>query len=167
MPRSPEISKQLRDFCWTEYVVMSKSQAAIVRTINEDPELVNKFGKVSPESIWYHCNEIEHEMENLVGIDAIDKFTAEYVRARQTIEREIDDVEECIKLIDKEKNTDTWIRLKRMKKELIETKLKMMINAELPLAVKKLKKERELNNKKILKVEEPKEIGDRISKRQG
>jgi hypothetical protein len=120
-----------------------------MRSVNEDPKLKSHFGELAPADVHYHTSKIKQMLEHTLDVDAIDKYTAEYIRFNNSIESEIEDVEEIIKLTDKEKEKEIWIKLKRLKKELMETKLRSLQDHELPLVVKKLKRERDLKNKTI------------------
>ena len=72
---------------------------------------------------------------------------------RSGVETEIEDVEAIIKLIDMNKEKEMWLKFKRHKKELMEVKLRALQDHELPLTVRKLKRERDAKSK-ILKVVE-------------
>ena len=157
MVRSRELSHELNKYIYDRYVFLHMSERAIMRSINEDPKMLQKFGEITPPDIHYHVAKIKMELENTLDIDAIDKYTAEYVRFQNSIESEIEDTEEIIKLTDKEKEKETWIKLKRLKKELMETKLRALQDHELPLVVRKLKKERDMKTRTIKLVDPPKE----------
>jgi len=158
MPRSAEESKKFRDYVYDRYVMFHESQRAITRGINENPDLVRIYGEVGLSDIHYHVKKIRIDLENSLDFDALDRYTAEYVRFQHSIETEIEDLEKVIQLCDKDKEKEIWLRLKGHKLKLMETKLKALQDHELPLTVRKLKKERE-NRMKILKVvEEPVEL---------
>lgn len=159
MPRSRELSDELNKYIYDHYVFAHESERAIMRSINENPKLLSHFGELAPADVHYHTAKIKVQLENTLDVDAIDKYTAEYIRFYNSIESEIEDVEEIIKLIDKEKEKETWIKLKRLKKELMETKLRALQDHELPLVIRKLKRERDVRNKTI-KVLEPGLITD-------
>ena len=151
MPRSLEQTKELHKFIYEHWVYAHKNQSQICRMINEDPKLKDKFGEMDPSVVSYHVNQIRMELESSLDHDAIEKYTAEYVRFQHTIEQEIENVEKIIALCDPNKEKETWIKLTRLKKDLIETKLRALQDHELPLTVKKLKLERG-RNIKMLKV---------------
>lgn len=157
MPRSRELSGELNKYIYDQYVFAHKSERAVMRSINEDPKLKSHFGEVGPSDVDYHVKKIKVQLENTLDVDAVDKYTAEFIRFQNSIESEIEDVEDIIKLIDKEKEKETWIKLKRLKKELMETKLRALQDHELPLVVRKLKRERDSRNRTI-KILEPGEI---------
>lgn len=158
MPRNAEQSKKFRDYIYDRYVMFHMSQRAITRSINESPELVRAYGHVGLSDVHYHVKKIRIDLENSLDFDALDRYTAEYVRFQHSIETEIEDLEEVIKLCDLNKEKEIWLRLKRHKKELMETKLKALQDHELPLTVRKLKKERDSRTKILKVVEEPVEM---------
>lgn len=153
MPRSRELSEELHKYIYDHYVFAHESERAIMRSINEDSKLKSHFGELAPCDVHYHTSKIKQELENTLDVDAIDKYSAEYIRFNNSIESEIEDVEEIIKLTDKENEKEVWIRLKRLKKELMETKLKSLQDHELPLVVRKLKRERDARNRTIKIIE--------------
>jgi hypothetical protein len=149
MPRTLEVTKQLHKFIYEHWVFAHRNQNEICRMVNETPELRQKFGELDSSVVSYHVNQIRLELEQSLDHDAIEKYTAEYVRFQHSLESEIEDVENIVKLIDKEKEKETWIKLKRLKKELIETKLKALQDHELPLTIKKYKAQRNLKIKTL------------------
>ena len=153
MPRGPEDSKKLKEYIFDHYVMFHESQRAIARELNEDAKLKARFGPVDLGTVHYHVKKIRLELENSLDFDALDRYTAEYVRFQHSIESEIEDVEKIIKLIDMTKEKEMWLKFKRHKKELMEVKLRALQDHELPLTVRKLKRERD-NKNKILKVVE-------------
>lgn len=149
MPRTLEQTKELHKFIYEQWVYAHKSQQAICNMIEKDPNLVKKFGIIDPSVCSYHVTQIRMELEASVDSDAIEKYTAEYVRFQHTIESEIENVQGIIDLIDISKEKETWIKLNRLKKEYIETKLKALQDHELPLTIKKLKAQRDKQMKTL------------------
>ena len=142
MARSLEATNQLHKFIYEQWVYAHKSQKDIVTMIAETPELKAKFGDVNHGIISYHVNQIRLELESSLSPDAVERYTAEYVRFQHTIEDEITKVQHLIDLCDQEKEKEMWLKLTRLKKEFIETKLKALQDHELPLTVKKIKQQR-------------------------
>jgi len=155
MPRGPEKSKELRDYIYDHYVMFHESQRAITRELNEDSKLKARFGPVDLSSVHYHVAKIRVDLENSLDFDALERYTAEYVRFQHSIETEIEDIERIIKLIDMDKEKEMWLKFKRHKKDLMETKLRALQDHELPLTVRKLKRERDNKNKMLKVVEMP------------
>ncbi len=155
LPRGPEKSKELKEYIFDHYVMFHESQRAIAREFNEDEKLIAKFGPVDLGTVHYHVKKIRLELENSLDFDALDRYTAEYVRFQHSIESEIEDVEKIIKLIDMDKEKEMWLKFKRHKKELMEVKLRALQDHELPLTVRKLKRERDNKNKIVKVVELP------------
>ena len=163
MGRTPQKTEDLHKFIFAEYVWLGRGQSAILRKIEDDPTLRMRFGgEMSAPVISYHVKQILEELENSIDFDAMDKFVGEYLRYQQTIDNEISDVDNMIGLIDKEKKPDLWLSMKRFKKDLVDSRLKALADHELPLAVKKFKKERSLKREHILNLsevtEEPKQL---------
>jgi len=154
MPRTLDQTKAVHKFIYEQWVYAHKSQQAIVDMINGDPKLVQLYGEANPSLLNYHVNQIRMELESSIDHDAIEKYTAEYVRFQHTIESEIENVQKIIDLIDIDKEKETWIKLNRLKKEYIETKLKALQDHELPLTIKKLKAQRD-HQQKTLRVIKP------------
>lgn len=155
MGRTAEQTESLHKFIFAEYIWLGKGQSSIVKKIEDDETLRRRFGgEITPQLISYHVKQITEELENSIDFDAMDKFVGEYLRYQQTIDNEINDVESMISLVDKEKNTVLWLSLKRFKKDLLDSRLKALADHELPLAVKKFKKERSIRRDKILNLNE-------------
>lgn len=155
------MTEELRKYIFAQYIWMGKGASTIVRQIENDPKLSQKFGDVSPATLSYHVKAINEELEESVDYDAMDKFVGEYLRYQQSLDNEIGETEEIIKLIDKEKEPQMWLSLKRFKKDLLDSRMKALADHELPLAVKKMKKERLANKNKILNLNpDPKELED-------
>lgn len=160
MIHSREVTEALHKYIFAEYIWRGKGQATIVRQIENDKTLQQRFGgTVSPPTVSYHVKQIVEELENSIDFDAMDKFVGEFLRYQQGIDSEIDDLEQMIQLIDKEKKPELWLSLKRFKKDLLDSRLKALADHELPLAVKRFKKERNEKKVQILRLsEQPKEL---------
>lgn len=158
MPRTLEMTQELHKLIYEHWVYAHKNQRQITNMVNDDPILRDKFGTLDPSTVNYHVNQIRMELESSLSPDAVERYTAEYVRFQHTIESEIEDVEGVISLIDKQNDAKTWLALKRLKKDLIETKLRALQDHELPLTVKKLKQERYKFVKPLPRPELPIEI---------
>lgn len=156
--RGPELSKQLHQEIWNLWVYKGMNARMIAQHINSTSELMSKFGKVTPDGIHYHIKQIREELDNTVNEDALDIYVAEFIRKREQMEGEYEDVQ---KLIDEEtvkddKDKDLILRLFRFRHEVSVDQLKMLQDVELPLAVKKMKIERNKNlpQRGVLELEE-------------
>jgi hypothetical protein len=164
LARTRDQTELLHKFIFAEYIWQGRGQASIVRKIQEDPTLMQRFGgDVDPATVSYHVKQITEELENSIDFDAMDKFVGEFLRYQQTIDNEISDIDKVIELIDKEKKPDVWLAFKRFKKDLLDSRIKALADHELPLAVKKFKKERQLKRERILSLSEVKEEGEQKS----
>lgn len=155
--RTREQTNDLHKFIFAEYVWQGRGQSTILKKIQEDPALVRRFGgEMNAMTISDHVRKITEELENSVDFDAMEKFVGEYLRYQQTIDAEIGDMDAMIELIDKDKKPELWLSLKRFKKDLLDSRLKALADHELPLAVKKFKKERSIAKSRILQLNEVK-----------
>ena len=150
--KSEEIRNKIRDL----YIFFHKSPSSIQRELSSDQEFIRKYGSITIPGVNYHIQKIKSEYEMYIGEDAIDKYTAEFVRLQNSFDAELDDVDEMIKATEEE---DVRIKLMRLRHEIRLDKMKMLQDIELPLAVKKLKLERK---KKLdtIKTVEPEQIED-------
>ena len=150
--KSEEIRNKIRDL----YIFFHKSPSSIQRELSSDQEFIRKYGSITIPGVNYHIQKIKSEYEMYIGEDAIDKYTAEFVRLQNSFDAELDDVDEMIK---KTEDEDVRIKLMRLRHEIRLDKMKMLQDIELPLAVKKLKLERK---KKLdtIKTVEPEQIED-------
>ncbi len=151
MARNEDDSKAIRDKIRDLYIFFHKSASAIERELNGDSNFVRRFGNITIPGVNYHIQKIKSEYERFIGEDAIDKYTAEFVRLQNSFDQELEDVDEMIRRTDSE---DVRIKLMRLRHEIRLDKMKMLQDIELPLAVKKLKLERNKKLKKLNVVEE-------------
>ena len=151
--RTEEIRTKIRDL----YIFFHKSPSSITRELNEDNEFTRRYGTITVPGVNYHIQKIKSEYEQFIGEDAIDKYTAEFVRLQNSFDAELDDVDKMIKDSEDE---DVVIKLMRLRHEIRLDKMKMLQDIELPLAVKKLKLERKKKYETI-KTVEPEEIEDK------
>lgn len=139
MPRNKEKSLAIRNRIRDLYIFFHKSISAIEQDLNGDEQFVRRYGRISVPGVNYHIQKIKAEYEQYVGEDAIDKYTAEFVRLQNSFDKELEDVDKMIQATDED---DTKIKLMRLRHEIRLDKMKMLQDIELPLAVKKLKHER-------------------------
>ena len=150
--KSDEIRSKVRDL----YIFFHKSASAIEKELNSTQEFTSKYGTITVPGVNYHIQKIKSEYEKYIGEDAIDKYTAEFVRLQNSFDAELDDVDEVIKATEEE---DIKIKLIRLRHEIRLDKMKMLQDIELPLAVKKLKLERKKKYDSVTLVE-PEAIED-------
>lgn len=143
--RNPELSKDLHRLVWDLWVYKNMGTSQIANYINSNVDLRSKFGEISKDGIYYHVVNIRNELENTVNEDALDSYVGEFIRAKEGLDN---DVESIQKLIDSEENSqnpnkDILIKLMRLKHEIKVDKFKLLQDVELPIRVKKLKRERQ------------------------
>jgi len=151
--RTDEVRSKIRDL----YIFFHKSPSSITRELNEDQEFTRKYGTITVPGVNYHIQKIKSEYEQFIGEDAIDKYTAEFVRLQNSFDHELDDVDEMIKATEDE---DVRIKLMRLRHEIRLDKMKMLQDIELPLAVKKLKMERKKKLSTIKEIPQGDGVGD-------
>lgn len=120
---------------------MGHNAYQISNTVNNDSELMSKFGKCTPAGVHYHVLAIRREMENNISEDALDTYIAEFMRARIGFDMDVSEIDELIKLAGED--IELVLKLRRHRHEIKIDSFKMLQDSALPLQVKKLKKERE------------------------
>jgi len=145
MSRSLEKSERLHRVIWDLWVYHGMGVQQIANHINSTNELKSEFGEVSQQGVYYHVVKIRDELENTVNEDALDSYVGEFIRAKEGLDSDIEAVD---KLIQSEKsqelpNSETLIKLMRLKHEIKVDRFKLLQDVELPIRVKKLKRERE------------------------
>ena len=116
----------------------------IANYINNDTSLRSEYGHISNEGVYYHIVNIRDELENTVNEDALDSYVGEFIRAKEGLDSDIEAVED---LISSEKssenpNPEIMIKLMKLKHEIKVDRFKLLQDVELPIRVKKLKRER-------------------------
>ena len=160
MARSPELSQELHKLIWDLWVYKGMGTQQITNYINSDTQLRSKYGEVSEQGIYYHIVQIRDELEKTVNEDALDSYVGEFIRAKEGLDNDIQSVQD---LIDIEKNSpnpniELIAKLMKLKHDIKVDKFKLLQDVELPIRVKKLKRERERLVNKTVKLE-VKEIG--------
>ena len=87
--KSEEIRNKIRDL----YIFFHKSPSSIQRELSSDEEFIRKYGSITIPGVNYHIQKIKSEYEMYIGEDAIDKYTAEFVRLQNSFDAELDDVD--------------------------------------------------------------------------
>lgn len=140
--RGPELSKELHKEIWGMWVYRGMNARQIAKEINTNSDLLSKYGKVTPDGIHYHIVQIRKELDNTVNEDALDIYVSEFIRERERIEGEIEDIQSLIDDTDK-KDKELLIKLYKIRHEFGIDKMRLLQDVELPIAVKKMKSERE------------------------
>ena len=139
-PRNPKLSKELHDYIYNEWVFKQRNAYQITNHINSDTELHSKFGDINVSGVNYHLHNIKKELEDVVSDDAIDTYVAEFIRLKEGIDQDVAALDKMLEL-----NTDDQeleLKIRRHRHEVKLDKFRMLQDAELPLAVKKMKQER-------------------------
>ena len=141
--RGPELSKELKDYIYNEWTFKQRNAYQITEQINGDTQLMSKFGKVSVSGISYHIKQIQVEFEDTISETALDTYIAEFIRMRQGFEQDIAAYDNLIKLAKDKEDLDLELKIRRARHEVKLDNFRMLQDAELPLQIKKLKKERD------------------------
>ena len=152
MARNDKDSADIRNVIRDKYIFFHMSATAIEKELNSDQDFTRKYGTITVPGVHYHIQKIKSEYEKYIGEDAIDKYTAEFVRLQNSFDKELEDVDEMIK---RTEDDDVIIKLMRLRHEIRLDKMKMLQDIELPLAVKKLKIERSKKYDTLKKINEP------------
>lgn len=126
----------------------------IVNTLNKDPEFIRLCGKISYASVQQHLSKIKREFEYSISDDAIEKYTAEYVRKMEFMDQEISDITNMLK--NPNIKDDHRLKLMRFRHDVVKDEIEMLTNRELPLSIKKINNDRRAKLDK-LKVVNPEE----------
>lgn len=145
MSRSLEKSERLHRVIWDLWVYQGMGVQQIANHINSNATLRSEFGEISKDGVYYHVVHIRNELENTVNEDALDSYVGEFIRAKEGLDSDIDAVEKLIALEQAQSlpNNETLIKLMRLKHEIKVDRFKLLQDVELPIRVKKLKRERE------------------------
>lgn len=123
------------------YIYRHLTLQDITDHINGDPETVNKCGKTSRATVAYDLKKIKKEMENMVDGDGLDRYTAEFMRSCEFQDGEISDITKILAT-----NTDLSMKdkiaLMQLRHRIEIDKMTLLSDREIPLTVKKLKKDR-------------------------
>lgn len=142
--------KRIRDL----YVYAHKSLREIADILNNDHEFKRVCGHIAVPTVQYWVTKIKSELENAIGADAIEKYTAEYIRKMQFMDEEIDSISKMLE--SKSLKDDDRLKLMRFRHDVVKDELMMLQDHELPLAIKKMKNDRHktVSNYTLIKDEE-------------
>jgi len=140
MPRNTDTSADLREFIKTRYLFFGENSRNIANYINNNEDLLKKYGEIAHSSIEYHIKFIKEELDAYLSEDVIDNYQAEFYRTQKKFEQEEAELNQMIQDTD---NEDRKLRLMRFLHETRIDAIKHITDARLPLAIAKFKKERE------------------------
>jgi predicted DNA-binding ArsR family transcriptional regulator len=124
----------------------------IAETLNSDPEFIRKCGKISVPSVQQHLTKIKREYENNIDSDGLERYTSEFARSVEFMDGEISDITKLLN--DKELKHDERIKYLTLRHRIEVEKMTLLADREIPLTVKKYKKDRQLWAKTLKPVEE-------------
>ncbi len=141
-----------RDKIRNLWVYMGLSIRSIADLLNKDPEFIRKCGSISVPTVQYWIKKIKGELENAIDIDGMERFTAEFVRTSEFMDSEVDDLTNMIN--SPNIKMDDKIKLINLRHRVKVDQMTLLADRELPLTVKKYKKDRQ-KNLSLLPKEEP------------
>lgn len=127
----------------------------IVTTLNQDPEFKRICGSISYASVQQHLAKIKREFEYSISDDAIEKYTAEYVRKMEFMDQEISNITEMLK--NPNLKDDHRLKLMRFRHDVVKDEIEMLTNRELPLSIKKMNLEKQKQLQRLKTVDDPDE----------
>lgn len=134
------------------YVYGNKEATAISKTLNQDAEFVRKCGKIPPISVRYWINKIKKELEHAVDSDGMERFVAEFTRKAMFFDKEISDITDLLEKQDLK--LDERHKFMSLRHQIAKDSITILSDHELPLTVKKYKKDRELMNRNLKTIDE-------------
>lgn len=102
-------------------------------------------------TVHLYISKIEKEMAHYMDEDTFLKYIAEFTRSRATMDREIEEIDAMIDTLDNNVKGDkeVKVRLLTLRHQIRLDKMRILQDLELPLAVKKFKKERDTIHAKL------------------
>jgi len=157
--RGTEISKELHSYIRDLWVYKSMSCRAIANHINEDASLKSRFGKIDSSGVFYHIKQIRDEFEGTVSEDSLDTYVSEFIRLKESMDDDIEALDELKKSEEESANPSKELILKIMRErhQVKLNKMKLLQDVELPIRVKQLKRERD----RKVKILRPQPVSDK------
>ena len=144
----------------TMWLFQGYSIRKIAAEFNNTKEYVDKWGEVSVSSVSQYVRAFRRDAEKWVDEDALEKYTAEFVRKQHTIDEEIDKLLNVQKLLDTSdpKNAELYLKFETAIHSMHMNQIKMMSEIELVITIKKFNKERRLKNETLIKLPNKDEV---------
>lgn len=120
--------------------------------LNNDAEFVRKCGKISHPTVQYWLKKIKAEYENFIDEDAMEKFTAEFVRSVEFQDNEISTITKILE--DPELKPSDRLAFLNLRHRIEIDKMTLLSDRALPLTVKKYKADRKKIIQHLKPVEE-------------
>lgn len=133
--------KYKRDRIRNLYVYQHKSLRDIADFLNNDPEFKRICGTIAVPTVQYWVSKIKKELDNAISIDGLERFTAEFVRASEFMDGTISDISKMLENPNLKQGEK--ITLINLRHRILIDKMTLLADRELPLTVKKYKKDRE------------------------
>jgi hypothetical protein len=155
---------EMKNILRVMWIFQGFSVRKMSREFNNNKDYVAKYGTVSVSSVTGYVKEFRRDAEKWYDEDAVEKYAAEFVRKQHTIDEQVDRIDEVQRLIDvtDPKERELFLKFEMAKHTLHQDQIKMMSEIELVLHVKRLNKDRRIQNDTIKQL--PKED---IAKKRG
>lgn len=139
--RNERKSKALRNEIRELYVYYGHSPQKIAQIINEK----HPDDPVSKAGVFYHLEKIKGELEHQIMPDAVDRYASEFMRLSMRMEGELDELDTLASALDENqpKDRELLLKIKTQKHNVLMDKMKLLQDAELPIVIQKIKKERQ------------------------
>lgn len=127
------------------YIFQHFSLRAIAETLSNDPEFVRiTGGKIAYPTVNYWVKQIKEELEKSTDSDGMERFVAEFIRKSEFMDGEISDLTKMI--ASPSLKMDDKIKLITLRHRIAVDQVTLLADRELPLTVKKYKKDRHAMN---------------------
>lgn len=143
--------EEMKNVLRTMWLFQGYSIRKMSEEFNNTKEYVEKYGTVSTASCAIYIREFRRDAEKWLDEDALEKYTAEFVRKQHTIDEEIDKLLKVQLLLDTSdpKQQELYLKFETAIHSMHMNQIKMMSEIELVLSIKKYNKERRLKNETI------------------
>jgi len=141
----------LKNIIRTMWLFQGYSIRRIADEFNNNKEYVKEFGTVSVSSVGQYVKAAKKEAESWIDEDALEKYTAEFVRKQHTIDEEIEKLRKLQEMCDLSdpKDKELYLKISNAMHQMSMNQIKMMSDIELVIQVKKFNKERRIKNETI------------------
>jgi len=152
--RENKLREEMKNVLRTMWLFQGYSIRKMASEFNGNEEYVKKYGTVSVSSMGDYVKEFRRDAEKWIDEDALEKYTAEFVRKQHTIDEEIDKLLVAQSMLDTSdiKENELYLKFENAIHAMHMNQIKMMSEIELVLSVKKYNKERRLKNETIVKL---------------
>lgn len=144
------IREKIKEFWFAGY-----SEREISRKMKEVHNI-----EISPAGVRIYLQKVHREMEFYMNEDTFDKYLSEFSRKREIFDNEVEEINQMLEMLDPKdpKELAEITKLRKLRHEIRVDSLRLLQDIQLPMAVKKFKKERDSWTKTLKAVPEEKEL---------